>query len=696
MIYSPLEQFEILYIFMPNTTCFSMSDEIGLEPINFSNFEKLLSDAFFFMDSEVLDYNACNDCIDIEEDFPDIIDSLKFIESVIFSNEEALGFFLFDNFFFDILSNVNDLNEIYNLKHALQVYGKHLMKNEEMSKLFFNNFNVSPQVFFFDETTGICSFLDEYTDDLFIINASNNVSDSNFAVIMSFFHFFTILEETIKYQSNGWTTELSYEDNLLAFCNSIFFQEEPNEEKLFFLMADIAFFSSGSIDDLVADSGSIIFEFMFEILLYDPNNDNSSDYYDYDDQISLFFNNTNSGSVKLYIDNVLMQRPPLTFCDEVNKTLQTYQNDAQADVWVWLDFLSDLILEDYLTEIELIDIAIDEIDITALDVIEFFNMFVDLDDFNSTELNNSWNYEIVQELNLLFLDLLINVSDLEDSDSIVTSVLYSNKFSKVVKTSFDLLNMSFSLDFVNSSIIFLQIKLIIISLVHPFLILISYFSTNLFITLLLLLFLIILMFLVYSFQFFLIPRNAHLFMLYYYSFIKSIIVDLIAHQTGKKYYFQLIAFLFILLNLLNLYGLVPYTFVLTSQFSFTFFCSFIFFTALNFTGITVHGLILFSLFFPSGAPIFIAPLLVVIEFISYFARVFSLAIRLFANITAGHILLKILSWFTWSMMDVLFASILSTLIITVLWVLEFFISVLQAYVFTILICIYLNDVLNLH
>jgi ATP synthase subunit 6 len=204
------------------------------------------------------------------------------------------------------------------------------------------------------------------------------------------------------------------------------------------------------------------------------------------------------------------------------------------------------------------------------------------------------------------------------------------------------------------------------------------------------------MFLVFSLQFFLVPRNAHLFMLYYYSFIKSIIVDLINHSTGKQYYFQLIAFLFVMLNLLNIYGLIPYTFVLTSQFSFTFFCSFIFFSALNFTGITVHGLHLFSLFFPSGAPIFISPLLVVIEFISYFARVFSLAIRLFANITAGHILLKILSWFTWSMLDIVFASIISTIIITVLWVLEFFISVLQAYVFTILVCIYLNDVLNLH
>jgi ATP synthase subunit 6 len=240
------------------------------------------------------------------------------------------------------------------------------------------------------------------------------------------------------------------------------------------------------------------------------------------------------------------------------------------------------------------------------------------------------------------------------------------------------------------------IKYFIIAILHPVFLGLGNISTNLLFTLFSLLFLIVLMFLLFSLQFFLVPRNAHLFMLYYYSFIKSIIVDLINHQTGKQYYFQLIAFLFVILNLLNIYGLIPYTFVLTSQFSFTFFCSFIFFSALNFTGITVHGLHLFSLFFPSGAPIFISPLLVVIEFISYFARVFSLAIRLFANITAGHILLKILSWFTWSMLDIIFASILSTIIITVLWVLEFFISVLQAYVFTILVCIYLNDVLNLH
>ncbi len=348
---------------------------------------------------------------------------------------------------------------------------------------------------------------------------------------------------------------------------------------------------------------------------------------------------------------------------------------------------------------------------TLDEITEYFELFM-LVNFDKEELDN-----------LFFIFDIIDYFNEEVDFNIGLARIVEHDLHKILaKNIFEIFNISVKgLDFIHSKNIFevvnnafnyavtykpilfhtssnfvYYVKYFVIALLHPIFTSIGALSTNLLLTLLSLLFLIILMFLVFSLQFFLVPRNAHLFMLYYYSFIKSIIVDLIHHSTGKQYYFQLIAFLFVMLNLLNIYGLIPYTFVLTSQFSFTFFCSFIFFSALNFTGITVHGLHLFSLFFPSGAPIFISPLLVVIEFISYFARVFSLAIRLFANITAGHILLKILSWFTWSMLDIVFASIISTIIITVLWVLEFFISVLQAYVFTILVCIYLNDVLNLH
>lgn len=182
----------------------------------------------------------------------------------------------------------------------------------------------------------------------------------------------------------------------------------------------------------------------------------------------------------------------------------------------------------------------------------------------------------------------------------------------------------------------------------------------------------------------------------YFATIKTIISDLVSHPIGKNYYFIFFSFVFILINIINVFGLIPYTFVLTSQFFFTFGLAFIFFITLNLTGIVLHGFSFLNLFYPSGTPIFIVPLLVLIEFISYIARVFSLAIRLFANITAGHILVKILSWLTWMVLDIVLISSVSFIIISALWVLEFFISILQAYVFLTLLCLYLNDVLQLH
>jgi ATP synthase subunit 6 len=182
----------------------------------------------------------------------------------------------------------------------------------------------------------------------------------------------------------------------------------------------------------------------------------------------------------------------------------------------------------------------------------------------------------------------------------------------------------------------------------------------------------------------------------YFNTIKTIISDLVSHPIGKNYYFVFFAFVFMLINIVNVLGLIPYTFVLTSQFFFTFGLAFIFFVTLNLTGIILHGFGFLNLFYPSGTPIFIVPLLVLIEFISYIARVFSLAIRLFANITAGHILVKILSWLTWMVLDIFMISGISFIIISALWVLEFFISILQAYVSLTLLCLYLNDVLQLH
>ena len=103
-----------------------------------------------------------------------------------------------------------------------------------------------------------------------------------------------------------------------------------------------------------------------------------------------------------------------------------------------------------------------------------------------------------------------------------------------------------------------------------------------------------------------------------------------------------------------------------------------------------------NLFLPSGTPIVIVPFLIIIEIISYFARVFSLGIRLFANMMAGHTLLKILCSYTWPLLlaiDFLSLNLyfVPFLIVVLISCLEFAIALLQAYVFTVLVCLYLND-----
>lgn len=124
------------------------------------------------------------------------------------------------------------------------------------------------------------------------------------------------------------------------------------------------------------------------------------------------------------------------------------------------------------------------------------------------------------------------------------------------------------------------------------------------------------------------------------TFIKNIVFNTIHINT--QIYFPYILVLFLLLLFSNLTGMVPFSFTTTSIFAITFYLSLMFFIGANLIGLKKHGLSFFSLFIPKGVPTLIIPFLVVIEFISYFSRVFSLAIRIFANMMSGHILLKIL------------------------------------------------------
>nr|YP_009944496.1 ATP synthase F0 subunit a [Osmundea sinicola]QFR99790.1 ATP synthase F0 subunit a [Osmundea sinicola] len=165
-------------------------------------------------------------------------------------------------------------------------------------------------------------------------------------------------------------------------------------------------------------------------------------------------------------------------------------------------------------------------------------------------------------------------------------------------------------------------------------------------------------------------------------------------------YFPFIFSLHLFLLFSNLLGMIPYSFTVTSHIAFTFGLSLAIFIGINIIGIKTHGINFFSLFLPRNVPLIIVPLLITIEFLSYIVKVFTLAIRLFANMTSGHTLLKIIAGFAWTMLMsgglLAFLHLIPLSLLFILIGLELAIAILQAYVFTLLTCIYLNDVLNLH
>jgi ATP synthase subunit 6 len=168
----------------------------------------------------------------------------------------------------------------------------------------------------------------------------------------------------------------------------------------------------------------------------------------------------------------------------------------------------------------------------------------------------------------------------------------------------------------------------------------------------------------------------------------------------KQQYFTVLFYLFFTLLIANLVGMVPYSFTITSSFIVTFFIAMTHFVAINHLAVVKHQWQVSDLFLPSGAPLMIAPFLIFIEAVSYIARVFSLSIRLFANMLSGHALLKILIGFSWALLNsgsvMILLAAFPWIIVTAIMFLELLIAFLQAYVFTILITLYINDVLNMH
>jgi len=184
-----------------------------------------------------------------------------------------------------------------------------------------------------------------------------------------------------------------------------------------------------------------------------------------------------------------------------------------------------------------------------------------------------------------------------------------------------------------------------------------------------------------------------------YATVHGIVVGQINNKSGQAYFpFMFVIFVFILLN--NLIGMVPYSFASTSHFALTFSLSFTIVLGATILGFNKHGLEFFSLFVPSGCPLALLPLLVIIEFISYLARNISLGLRLGANILSGHMLLNILSGFTYNIMNSGFIFFLLGAFplgfIVAFSSLEFGIAFIQAQVFVVLSCSYIKDALELH
>ena len=170
--------------------------------------------------------------------------------------------------------------------------------------------------------------------------------------------------------------------------------------------------------------------------------------------------------------------------------------------------------------------------------------------------------------------------------------------------------------------------------------------------------------------------------------------------TGNDKYFPVVAMLFFLIMANNLIGVIPYTFTITSHIILTFFLSFSIFISINIIGFQKHGVKFFSLFLPPNTSIFLAFLIIPLEFVSYIAKPISLGVRLFINIMAGHSLLKVIVGFSWKMLllekfrSVIF--IFPLLVLILLMGLEFGVALIQAYVFITLTLIYLNDCESMH
>ena len=197
----------------------------------------------------------------------------------------------------------------------------------------------------------------------------------------------------------------------------------------------------------------------------------------------------------------------------------------------------------------------------------------------------------------------------------------------------------------------------------------------------------------------LVPSRMQSLAELFYEFVANLVRDNAGPDARKYFPFVFSLFMFIMIG--NLLGLIPGTFTFTSHIIVTFGLALTVFVFVTLLGLIKHGFHFFSLFMPSGVPMALAPILIPIEILSYLSRPVSLSIRLFANMMAGHTMLKVFGGFSVLLGGALgglgyTVGILPLVINIALVGFEILVAMLQAYVFTILTCLYIRDALELH
>ncbi len=196
----------------------------------------------------------------------------------------------------------------------------------------------------------------------------------------------------------------------------------------------------------------------------------------------------------------------------------------------------------------------------------------------------------------------------------------------------------------------------------------------------------------------LVPSGAQSVSEVLYEFVAKMLRDATG-QEGMKF-FPLVFSLFLFILVANYFGMYPYWFTVTSHIIVTFCLAMLVILTVVIAGISKHGLGWFKLFVPEGVPAAVLPFVVVIEAISFLSRPISLSVRLFANMLAGHITLKVFAGFVVSLGSLgavgILGAILPLIMTVAITALEFLVSTLQAYVFAILTCMYLNDAVHTH